>query len=143
CYIGALTGGADTSAARAFYEYGVNLGLAFQLRDDWLDTYGDPAVFGKKIGGDIVNRKKTWLLISALRDRREELSDILAEDLEEDELIRQVKAVYDSLRLSEKCDILITEYARKAVAALDNAGISDEDRTYFAELAMKLSSRNK
>ncbi|MDE5642676.1 MAG: polyprenyl synthetase family protein [Muribaculaceae bacterium] len=143
CYIGALAGGADTSAAGAFYEYGVNLGLAFQLRDDWLDTYGDPAVFGKKIGGDIVNRKKTWLLISALRDRREELSDILAEDLEADELIRQVKAVYDSLRLSEKCDKLITEYARKAVAALDNAGISDEDRTYFAELAMKLSSRNK
>ena len=66
CEMGALMAGASDEVKDAFYKYGVKLGLAFQLQDDYLDTYGDPAVFGKKIGGDILNDKKTWLLISAM-----------------------------------------------------------------------------
>ncbi|MDE6097456.1 MAG: polyprenyl synthetase family protein [Muribaculaceae bacterium] len=143
CAIGATTGGAGDKDVDAFYSYGENLGLAFQLRDDWLDTYGDAEVFGKAIGGDIVNRKKTWLLISALRERTEELSGILSEDLEDGELIRQVKEVYDSLHLSERCDVLINSYAEKAVSALDKVAMPDSDRKYFTELALSLSQRDK
>lgn len=143
CYIGALIAGADEADARAFYEYGVNLGLAFQLRDDWLDTYGNPEVFGKAIGGDIVNRKKTWLLISALRESRGELDGILAEDLENDELIRQVKSVYSSLRLSDRCNHLIGEYASKAISAIAGVKIAPADRAYFINLAESLSGRDK
>lgn len=143
CYIGAVIAGASEAEAQAFYEYGVNLGLAFQLRDDWLDTYGDPAVFGKAIGGDIINRKKTWLLISALRESHGDLEGILAEDLENDELIRQVKRVYDGLKLSDRCDRLIAHYASLAVEAIAAVNIDDADRTFFTGLAKSLSARDK
>lgn len=143
CYIGAVIAGASEADCRAFYDYGVNLGLAFQLRDDWLDTYGDPDVFGKAIGGDIVNRKKTWLLISALHESRGDLEGILAEDLENDELIRQVKRVYDGLRLSDRCDKLISSYASAAIEAISSVNIDDNDRAYFIGLAKSLSARDK
>ncbi|MDE5970687.1 MAG: polyprenyl synthetase family protein, partial [Muribaculaceae bacterium] len=68
CKIGAIMGNAPEQLAEMLYEYGIKLGLAFQLRDDYLDAYGDPLTFGKEIGGDIVNNKKTWLLINALNE---------------------------------------------------------------------------
>ena len=61
--MGALIGGASAEEAELLYKFGYDIGLAFQITDDWLDTYGDPKVFGKAIGGDILNNKKTWLLI--------------------------------------------------------------------------------
>ena len=64
--MGALIGGADEKSVKALYEYGYNLGLAFQVADDYLDAYGDEKVFGKPIGGDILNEKKSWLTIRAL-----------------------------------------------------------------------------
>ena len=76
CRIGAMIGGADKATADALYEYGMELGIAFQLRDDWLDTFGDAATFGKPIGGDIVNEKKTWMLITARRESHGELDAI-------------------------------------------------------------------
>ena len=66
CALGAIITGADETVTDAFYGYGESLGLAFQLRDDYLDTYGDPATFGKQIGGDIACDKKTWLLINEI-----------------------------------------------------------------------------
>lgn len=66
--MGALMADADSETQARFYKYGENLGLAFQLQDDYLDTYGDPATFGKAIGDDILNDKKTWLLITALNE---------------------------------------------------------------------------
>lgn len=76
--MGVIMAGGDQRSAQAMYAYGERLGLAFQLRDDYLDTYGDPIVFGKEIGGDIVNDKKTWLLITAMEEDR---SGVLAEEL--------------------------------------------------------------
>src|SRR5574344_397197 len=77
--IGALLGGASSADANALYDFGMHMGVAFQLKDDWLDVYGDPAVFGKKIGGDILCNKKTYMLIQALRsakgDQLNELND--------------------------------------------------------------------
>lgn len=141
CKTGAIIAGASESDAEAMYEYGVNLGLAFQLRDDWLDTYGDPLIFGKQIGGDIINGKKTWLLINALNELGEELRDILAEDLDADERVRQVRAVYDRLELDERCRSLIADYAAKAVKSLENVGIDSQAREYFTSLAMKSVDR--
>ena len=136
CGMGAYLGGADPAACSAFYEYGVNLGLAFQLRDDWLDTYGDPIEFGKEIGGDIVNEKKTWLLITALTEEREEMEGILGEDLENAERVRQVVEVYDRLKLSSRCDQVIARYSDDALAALRDVAMSDAAREYFTRLAM-------
>lgn len=141
CRVGAIIAHADEATAAAFYDYGVNLGLAFQLRDDWLDTYGDPLVFGKQIGGDILNAKKTWLLINALAECRAELLDILAEDLLPDERISQVRNVYDRLRLGERCCDLIAQYADKAIRSIENVELPDDARQYFISLAEKSVGR--
>ena len=141
CAMGAMVAGADEKSCRAFYDYGVDLGLAFQLRDDWLDTYGDPLLFGKEIGGDIVNEKKTWLLITAMTERSEELQAILAEDLDPAERVRQVVEVYDALRLSERCDKLIKGYVDKALTALSKIELSAEAQQFFVDLARKSASR--
>lgn len=142
CRAGAIIARASEADARAFYDYGVNLGLAFQLRDDWLDTYGDPLVFGKEIGGDIVNGKKTWLLINALSESRDELSAVLADDLDPSERVKRVRAVYDSLRLDDRARKLISDYASRAVSSLDRVSLEAEARDYFVALAEKSVNRN-
>ncbi|MDE5568468.1 MAG: polyprenyl synthetase family protein [Muribaculaceae bacterium] len=141
CRMGAIVACAPDDVAQAFYDYGVNLGLAFQLKDDWLDTFGDPLVFGKQIGGDIINAKKTWLLINALSECRDELLDILAEDLEPEERISQVTAVYNRLNLSERCNKLIAEYSERAIMAIDAIELSSDAKDYFVSLAKKSVER--
>ena len=81
--IGAVIAEAHPSDADRLYRFGENIGLAFQLKDDYLDVYGDPAVFGKKIGGDILNNKKTYMLINALR---------LAEGKDKEDLLSWIAA---------------------------------------------------
>lgn len=141
CRMGAYLAGASEEDCGRFYDYGIDLGLAFQLRDDWLDTFGDPLEFGKEIGGDIVNNKKTWLLITAMEESTDELSAILAEDLEDRERIRQVVRVYDSLGLSDRCCRLVNSYVERAVACLDKVDMTPEARDFFVSLAKKSATR--
>ena len=141
CRMGAMLAGASETACQSMYDYGIALGLAFQLRDDWLDTYGDPIDFGKEIGGDIVNNKKTWLLITASSEARQDLDDILFEDLEAKERIAQVIRVYRRLDLSERCLALIDSYAEKAISCLDNPEIDSRWKEYFTELARRSAKR--
>ena len=141
CRMGAMLAGASETACQSMYDYGIALGLAFQLRDDWLDTYGDPIEFGKEIGGDIVNNKKTWLLITASSEARQDLDDILFEDLEAKERIAQVIRVYRRLDLSERCLALIDSYAEKAISCLDNPEIDSRWKEYFTELARRSAKR--
>ena len=141
CRLGAIMARASEAEAKAMYDYGYALGMAFQLRDDWLDTFGDAALFGKEIGGDIVNRKKTWLLITALGLEPEELPAILAEDLDDQELISQVKAVYDRHHLGDRCRDLAQSYSRTASAILDTVDIDVDARRFFASLAERAYTR--
>ncbi len=142
CEMGALMAGADIKVRKSFYHYGLKLGLAFQLQDDYLDTYGDPKVFGKKIGGDILNDKKTWLLISALaEDSTGRLSQIIGTQMPAEEKITTVRGIYDKLGLAQHCHALITQYAADAIAELDNVEISDEARMFFADLARQSCNR--
>lgn len=140
--MGALMGGATSDARQAMYDYGVNLGLAFQLRDDWLDTFGDPAVFGKAIGGDIVNGKKTWLHLRARAEAPKQLEAALARK-SRPARIRAVTELYRSLGLSEECDALIAFYMERAVQALSRAGLEQQYHDWFAALARRLCTRFK
>lgn len=103
--IGAILGGADEELSEAIYSFGYDLGLAFQIADDYLDTYGDEKVFGKPIGGDIVNNKKTWLLTRALEktSNKKEILDMLALPVETSSermsKIAFVKGVYNRLEV--------------------------------------------
>lgn len=142
CEMGALMADASDEVKDAFYKYGVKLGLAFQLQDDYLDTYGDPTVFGKKIGGDILNDKKTWLLISAMaEDKSGHLQKMIGADIAPEEKIATVTAIYNELNLAERCHVLIDNYAADAISELDKIQLSAEAKSFFVELAQKSCRR--
>lgn len=141
--MGALIASAPIETQNAFYDYGVNLGLAFQLRDDWLDTFGDPDIFGKPIGGDILNRKKTWLFITAMSEAPSAMDAALSDNHNDNDLIAAVTDIYRSLGLSERCAALVERHCDDAIAALGHADIRDDDRKWFADMAVNLSTRNK
>lgn len=142
CEIGAVMAGAPAEVRRAFYGYGVSLGLAFQLRDDYLDTYGDPLIFGKEIGGDIVNGKKTWLLITARsEDSDGALSRIMAANPAPQEKIEAVREIYDALNLPRRITRLIEQYTDNAVRVLDTVSLQPGWKDYFTSLALSLNDR--
>ncbi|MDE5804657.1 MAG: polyprenyl synthetase family protein [Paramuribaculum sp.] len=134
--LGAIMGGADRKSQQAIYNYGVELGMAFQLQDDYLDTYGDPIIFGKEIGGDIVNDKKTWLSIIALE---EDKSGVMKSELDSPspaaEKIGRVRGVYDSLDLDRRCHELIDGYIDSAIKELENAEMTPAARQFFIDIA--------
>jgi geranylgeranyl diphosphate synthase type II len=141
CRMGAIMANADAESCDAMYRYGELMGLAFQLQDDYLDTYGDPAMFGKEIGGDIINEKKTWLWINAMAERGEDMNRILERKLTDYLKIQEIKSVYDSLNLPERSHDLIVDYVNRAVKALDDAKIPSEAHSFFMNLAQRTTSR--
>ena len=142
CAMGAVMSGRP-EAKEAFYDYGVKLGIAFQLRDDYLDTFGDPALFGKQIGGDIMADKKTWLLINALRrdDSGIVASLVGAPVVNPNEKVERVKEVYLRLGLDNECLTLIDQYLSEADEALSHLDIPEEGRRFFLDLTEKSRSR--
>lgn len=143
CRMGAIVAGASPDACRTAYRFGEQLGLAFQLRDDYLDTYGDPIMFGKEIGGDIVNDKKTWLLINALA---EDTTGVVAHELslpsEQHHKIERVKAVYDHLGLPDRCSRLIEQYVDDAVESISHLNLRPAEANFFVDLARTSSTRS-
>lgn len=143
CGMGALVAGASEECRQAMYAYGVQLGLAFQLQDDYLDTYGDPIIFGKEIGGDILNDKKTWLSITALNeDSTGELAAEMKHPSEPKEKIANVRAVYDRLDLGSRCHELIDRYVDEAIAELDKASLKPVAREFFESIALQSRTRS-
>lgn len=144
CEMGAVMADADTATCKAFYGYGEKLGLSFQLKDDWLDTYGDPETFGKSIGGDIANEKKTWLLITAMaEDKSGILESVLGNNTTVEQKIEKVRGVYDSLNLSERCRLLEEKYAAEAIECLNPINMSEDAREFFNNLAFNSLKRIK
>jgi len=144
--IGALLAEAPADDTQFLYDFGINLGIAFQLRDDMLDVYGDPAVFGKKIGGDILCNKKTYLLIQALRraepDQLSELKKWLeAKDYNPQEKIEAVTAVYDSIDVRSLCEDRISHYTLLAETNLDMVKVPDEKKQLLVDEMNKLMFR--
>ncbi|HNX88582.1 MAG TPA: polyprenyl synthetase family protein [Paludibacteraceae bacterium] len=148
CQIGAWIGGADDEDAQNLYDFGNNIGLAFQLKDDLLDVYGNEANFGKKIGGDILCNKKTFLLIHALQiaegSNAEELEYWL-KNTNPEESCQKIKAVtelYNRLSVKDICEEAINYYYNKAVASFSNVRIPDVKKSELRKFSEKLMSRN-
>lgn len=145
--IGAILGGADTFNQDKMYEFGIQLGLAFQLRDDYLDAFGDPRLFGKKIGGDICCNKKTFLLLTALKNAtgadRDELLEALSLPIasQSDEKIRRVLAVYRKVGVVEATLEAIRKYDDMAMACIASLDISDEGKELLGQIASELAGR--
>lgn len=143
CRMGALIAGASEPVQKAFYDYGTYLGLAFQLQDDWLDTYGDPAVFGKKIGGDILNDKKTLLLITALNRADDGQKECLTSlfGTRGDDKIARVMSIYDALGVEGTCREMINKYSEMAVSCLDSIGLSESAHDFFVNIVKQSLNR--
>lgn len=146
--MGALIAGASKEACNALYDFGYQLGVAFQITDDYLDTFGNEKVFGKKIGGDIVNNKKTWLLVECLRrvsgQRKQELEKLL--QLGEDKCQEKVEAVrnlYVELGVKEAAAAAILVYHKKAMDALAASGFDPAQTRILAQFAEELIHREK
>ena len=144
---GALAGGADDGDADKLYEIGIRLGIGFQLQDDLLDTFGDENEFGKKIGGDIVANKKTYLLIkaleTALEPQKSALMDWLsAEQFNASEKIVAVKTIFDQLNVRTTTSELIQSYLDGALNLLSELPAAPERKALLEGLINKLVDRN-
>lgn len=144
--IGALLAGADNEDACNLYNFGEKMGLAFQLQDDLLDVYGDPAVFKKKLGGDIVENKKTFMLINALllanESQKEELCKwIDASDFVAEEKIAAVKAMYSELGIDKLAQKRIESLFEESLQSLAKVKVAEEKKTELKAFANRLLGR--
>ena len=148
--MGALIADAPAEAAELLYRFGYDLGLAFQIADDWLDTYGDPAVFGKAIGGDIVNNKKSWLMTKAF-EKAGDLHESLAKAMdmpigtEEEKAakISTVKDIYNKLGVGDDAREEIQRLHTQAMAHIDALDLPADKAATLRNYATTLLGRNK
>ena len=147
--MGATVGDATTTDIQHLYDFGINMGMSFQLQDDILDLYSDVEVFGKRHGGDIAENKKTYLYLKALELASEKDRKRLAHlftlriDHDEEEKIEEVQAIYDRLHVKEAVEQVIAEYDQKALAALKAVSLPEEKKTHLRNYAELLSGRKK
>lgn len=144
--IGALLADAPADDANNLYRFGEKIGLAFQLQDDHLDVYGDPAVFGKAIGGDIVSNKKTYMLINAFNRadnaQRAELERwIRATDFDRQEKVKAVTGLYDEMGIDRLAQQKIAGYFNESKTYLDRVGVSDERKSELMRYAQRMMKR--
>ena len=146
--IGAVLGGASEEDCRKLNRFALELGLAFQLQDDLLDSYGDEKELGKKIGGDILEGKKTFLMMQAMSHADESQREILRstykdESLSEQEKISRVKAVYDALDIRRMTEQQISTRFERAISILDSLSVGAEAVAEMREFALSLIGRTK
>ena len=145
--IGAILGGASKEDAEHLYRLGECIGLAFQLRDDYLDVYGDLKVFGKKIGGDILCNKKTYLYINALRLANEEQRASLdhwasATDIVPEEKIAAVTEIYNQVDLPEMSRAIEEHYYGLAKAELEALSVAADQKEVLRQFMAMLMERD-
>lgn len=143
CCIGAVCGNASEETRKAFNDFGISLGIAFQIQDDILDVYGDEASLGKPIGGDILNDKHTWLHICAVERAGADMESIYAGNFAGAEKIDAVRAVYDRLSLREEGEREVERYLQLAVESVEKAGLPAEACRFFVDFAHSLIGRKK
>ncbi len=148
--MGAIVAGAAEADCELLYKYGYDLGLAFQIADDWLDTFGDPAVFGKAIGGDIVNNKKSWLMTKAFEVAGERRSELVAamglsvgSGSERAVKIAAVKEIYEELGVGDMAKKEIERLHESALGYARELNLGAEGYEMLYNYAAKLIGRNK
>jgi geranylgeranyl diphosphate synthase type II len=151
---GAYIAGADERAQEVLYEFGIHIGLAFQIQDDILDVWGDPKTFGKAVGGDISCNKKTFVYLEAVRRLGDEamrrkikgneamrLEKWYSQVLEDNtEKIAAIKEIFEQLDVRTACEKVVEDYTRKALALLEQLP-QNEATEQLRQLANKLNTR--
>ena len=145
--IGAIIGGADEKDSEILYEFGKNLGLAFQIQDDLLDIYGDIKVFGKIMGGDIISNKKTFMLVKALEIASIEQAKLLHEqfnlkEFDPETKVKKVTEIYDQLNIKNISESLANEYINTSFNLLGKISVTNERKTELVNIANSLIGRD-
>ena len=146
--MGAIVANASEKDSESIYNYGLNLGLAFQLQDDFLDTFGDPETFGKQVGGDIIENKKTFLYLKSLElaneSDKEKIQYFYKQKLDDNSMkINEVTRIFEQYDIPLHVQNLIKDYTEKAFSSLNKMGISDKNKDILRAFGMYLMSRNK
>src|SRR5690606_16978712 len=146
--LGAIIAGANAADRLKLYDFGVNLGIAFQLQDDILDTFGDPETFGKQVGGDIIVNKKTILHIMLKKalnsDDLVEFENILSlNESEGIEKVERMKNLYTKYKIFEQANALKGEYSSKSLDSLSAINVSSENKQDLIILSNNLLNRSK
>lgn len=144
--IGAILADASDADADNLYKFGEQIGLAFQLQDDYLDVYGDPTVFGKEIGGDITSNKKTYMLINAFNhaneEQRKELQAwVSATDFDRKEKVAAVTRLYNEIGIDQMAQDKIAYYFEQSGKYLDAVNVSEERKEELRKYAQKMMKR--
>jgi geranylgeranyl diphosphate synthase type II len=145
--MGAIVAETSVENGELIYDFGLNLGLAFQLQDDYLDAFGNPATFGKQIGGDIIENKKTYLYLKAIEfasaEEKAKLLQLFSVSLDENESkIEEVKSIFNSSGASSATQQAIQDYTLKAFATLDKMNISSDKKAMLQSFGENLMNRN-
>lgn len=147
--MGAVVAGEDDDICDALYKYGYDLGMAFQVADDYLDVYADPKVFGKPVGGDIVNNKKSWMMVRALEKTmdKQELLDAMALPVDTQEQqafkIETVRGIYTKLGIDQDARVEIRNYTDSAIKAVREMHLGAVKEEQLRRFAQKLIGRAK
>lgn len=145
--MGAILGGASVSDAQKLYDFGIQIGLAFQLQDDYLDVYGDPEVFGKNIGGDILCNKKTFMLITAF-ERADEATKaelrnwMTMEKYDPAQKIEAVTAIYNKEKIGDICQAKIEGYYRQGMQLLEEVNVEPAYKQHLLGFVQGWMHRN-
>jgi geranylgeranyl diphosphate synthase type II len=146
--LGAILADATKEEADLIYDFGLNLGIAFQIQDDILDVFGDAALFGKQVGGDILANKKTYLLLKALESANEtqekELSGWLTKsDYQAEQKVEAVTTIFTDLKVKEQAESVMWSYYDKSIESLNSIGLPKEKHSYLLDFAKGLMIRTK
>ena len=144
--MGAIVAGASENSQQDMYDFGLNLGIAFQLQDDYLDVFGDPKTFGKQVGGDIIENKKTYLYLKAMNSQsamvKKELEHLYAIQPKETETkINAVRSIFVKTKADEDTQNAIADYTSKAFAILEKMDINQGKKNLLREFGENLMNR--
>ncbi|HTJ51399.1 MAG TPA: polyprenyl synthetase family protein [Cyclobacteriaceae bacterium] len=144
--LGAILAGASDEDRKTLYQFGVNIGIGFQLKDDLLDAYADPKKFGKQVGGDIIANKKTWLLIKALekaqgKEKKELQHWLAAKTFKKKEKVTAIKVIYDKLNIPTLAERKVNQYFDKGLKELDKLHTSSSSKAFLKTFTENLIAR--
>ncbi len=144
--MGAIVAETSEENANLIYDFGLNLGIAFQLQDDYLDAFGDPDTFGKQVGGDIIENKKTYMYLKAIEfSKAEELEQLMhlfsIKPIDNSEKIRSVKNIFNQTGATEATQKAIENYTFKAFEMLEKLDIIEDKKEILKQFGLLLMSR--
>jgi geranylgeranyl diphosphate synthase, type II len=144
--MGAIVANASVEDQDKIYDFGKNLGIAFQLQDDYLDAFGNPETFGKQVGGDIIENKKTYLFLKALElsetEQRDQLLKFYTNDASNiEDKVSNVKQIFNESGASSETNIIIENYTEKAFNILDSINVSSEKKELLKQFGTSLMNR--